>query len=379
MNTQAAQGAGDSHAGGTPARLGHKRITVTTDQLAAISAAAQPYRLQKAAELRERAKWAQVELAAAGTYSRREIARAGDWYNDRADSLEKPLAVKWRDCGTTIASFMTPEGEVIEKPVGCNQPGCESCAQNRARRLYNRTIRGARAAIDKQREDRARIKAKFRRMKRRTRGQYAGKAWPGANGKRRLELVTLTIRHTGDVAQDAAILRDAWPLFRARWHKRARFAFTFSKFQELSPGQKRDGHVHWHMLAWLPPVCWRALHAMWWGALNSAREKHGLEPVDSPGNLDFSTRQQDASKIAVYATKAAAYASKSATDFTGLDPETVGAYLLGEWGQRSFTTSVGYFTVEPTGCVFLGFRYANSDHNPSEPGPQSCPPGTGPP
>lgn len=403
--------------GGSPARLGSNVITVTIDTQR-LSTALAPLRAARAADLRDKARWLKVNQAFA-MGSGREISVAGRWHLQRADGLEVAIVDRLLECGGKCAQFMSPDGEVIEIASRCGQRLCPTCNRARAHKLARRVKLGApeidalEAALRAQarEEYKQAVKAhalaieesaaaarladslKGRRGKgderrdalarKRKLDRDARKIWANAvNARekmkhRKLELVTFTLRHRDENATlQAQILRTAWPLFRARIQKRLRKALSMCKFEEASG--KETGHVHWHALVWLPPVCWAWLHEAWRGSVNSARAKLGLDKMGCPGNVDVSEHRTDAGKIAAYGAKAYHYAAKGSLTCEGWETSEATEYLDFCYGRRLFTASPGRFPTITSGFEFMGFRAWDGD-GPPRPILQAAHAPTGPP
>ncbi|MBM4346365.1 MAG: hypothetical protein FJ100_23565 [Deltaproteobacteria bacterium] len=216
-------------------------------------------------------------------------------------------------------------------------------------------------------------------------------------------LVTLTTRDTGDPATALRVLRAAWPTFRAAL--RTAGASMGSNGSWLRAEEYTDGvagHLHWHIVCWMPPwVDYAALHRAWWHALALAcdalglpdlttayvcrelrpggrwpvrvphwrasgecgagttrdRDRCGDEPcgLHAPGNVDVQRRaagQGTVEAAAGYCVKAAVAAGAMAYVLKGADldgeqtvdeAERFAEYMDGRYGQRRFQGSISFW------------------------------------
>jgi hypothetical protein len=80
-----------------------------------------------------------------------------------------------------------------------------------------------------------------------------------------LVLVTLTLRHSGDVAEDRQRLADGWRRFtKAFWKRYGRFPYV--GVWEVTPGSDAMGHVHMHVAVVWPWRDWGDVREMWLAA-----------------------------------------------------------------------------------------------------------------
>lgn len=287
------------------ARLGSQNTTVSygnldLSPLAEVSTACQPWRQRRAERYEARA-------ATTPRGARR------DWYASRAAGLREPLQTKVCRCGSTVAELVNQTtGEVIEVPVGCGVRLCVKCAKRKAART-------------------------FRRLK-------AQLATVGNEQKRRHrapKLLTLTVRDSVGLDMVAKLLRAAWSRFRASWRAKFKFSFTFLRFEEVTAGHAHAGHLHWHVLAWLPKwLPYKDLQRWWRKAMSRARAEFGLSADDQGQNLDVSSHR-DAEIAARYASKIYQYISKDSQGLLDLSPDIAAAYLGATYGLRIFTASIG--------------------------------------
>ena len=241
----------------------------------------------------------------------------GPWHVARAEALGRTVAERIADCGRrriTLQNDMT--GEVIERPIWCRQRTCPECAQRASKKLRRR-MRQVLTYItaEEQREKRTPV------------------------------MLTFTVRHSGDVRADVQALSKAWARWRASWAAYAagrgfaRKGFAYLRTLEVTAGTRKDGHAHWHVLAWLPQWCpYKAMHRWWRKAL---RHESGREADESPGYLRVD-RVKSASRAMVYVSKVAQYVSKGLTGLEAMTPQVGAQVVDGLYGRRWFVTSAGF-------------------------------------
>lgn len=79
---------------------------------------------------------------------------------------------------------------------------------------------------------------------------------------RKLVLLTLTLRHSGDVAVDRAALAKGWRAFYKRLNERVG-RFEYIGVWEVTRGEDGLGHVHAHVVASWPWLDWGGLAELW--------------------------------------------------------------------------------------------------------------------
>lgn len=229
--------------------------------------------------------------------------RETDWHRQRADALGLPVADRMRSCGHGSVEVASPQGEVVELPLGCGQHLCPTCEGKRLRKVGRR----ARLAIE----------AHDRRERRR---------------HRRATLLTLTVRDTGDPVADRERIMAGWKRWRSWWRKRYGWSFAFMLVVELTAGSKGTGHAHAHVCAWMPRwFDWRKAQAAWSRAVED-------------GNLDIQQRQDNATsrQALAYLT---AYLNK-ALQLERLEPALAASWLVGTYGRRRVTTSWRFWLAD---------------------------------
>jgi hypothetical protein len=235
--------------------------------------------------------------------AQRLAAQNTDWHRARADALGLPVADRMRLCGHGAVELASPQGEVVELPIGCAQHLCPKCEAKRLRKVGRR----ARLAIE----------AHDARQRRR---------------HRRATLLTLTVRDTGDPVADRERIMAGWKRWRSWWRKRYGWSFAFVLVVELTAGSADTGHAHAHVVAWMPRwFDWKKAQAAWGRAVED-------------GNLDIQQRQDDAtSKQALgYLT---AYLNK-ALQLAKVPPDVAASWLVGTYGKRRVTTSWRFWLAD---------------------------------
>jgi hypothetical protein len=138
-------------------------------------------------------------------------------------------------------------------------------------------------------------------------------------------LVTLTVRHSGDIAADRKALADGWRRFYKAYNRRFG-AFPYVGTYELTAGTDGLGHIHIHIVALWPYRDWSLLSSLW---------RAGC-PESS--HINF--------KAGENLTRAAHYLSKYISKGVQTDdfsPELRARVLAGTYGTRWLMTSVRFW------------------------------------
>ena len=226
------------------------------------------------------------------------------WHQSRARGLGRPFAEKLHNCGKLQCVAVKANGEVVEWKAGCGQKMCARCAKKKANKLRHRL----RASIE---------------------------AHSAKNKNRRIHLLTLTVRDSDDIKRDRDRITTGWRRWRAWWHKRYGYAFTYAFVWEVTPGQRGQGHVHAHVVAWLPK---------WW-SWSKGQEAWNRAVGGEGGNVDISNQckapNANAKAAANYVAK---YVSK------GINLQSMPAELAAQWWcasymRRGVNVSRGFWAV----------------------------------
>ena len=264
-------------------------------QLANVSESLQPLRDKRAAAMESKAA-ALREAAAKFAWGRssRLSLRPGAWHQQRAGGLRRPVLDRCKSCcAQSLPVVDCTTGETREVPIGCKQALCRRCERTRARAIQRRIIQSLEFVAAVERD--------------------AGREIP--------VMLTLTVRHPTarelvNPALDAEVMRRAWILFRSRWHYAFGYAFKMFRFEELSAGKEKGGHLHWHIVTFWHRFDWQGTFQRWWSeSVFSARcelDPEGACALSGPG-LDGSWQSAGNVDVQIYtAAKAAAvnYAAK---------------------------------------------------------------------
>lgn len=142
-------------------------------------------------------------------------------------------------------------------------------------------------------------------------------------------MLTLTLRHSGDLGVDFRALQCAWVRLRAWFAKRGFRGLDFARVLQVTPSD--GGHVHYHVVAGLPPVCYRWLGDAWRAATGDADGQQ----VDVQRG-----RGRDPSSAAAYV---ASYATKGGE----LDAGLRARWIVATYGRRVISTSRGLLGPVP--------------------------------
>ena len=197
--------------------------------LAALDGASLPWRERRAAALLNR-------------------PRVGEWHAARAEGLRRGFAAAVNRCMTWTAARCRCGARSVASR--CSRRVCPVCVEKKRRRTFSRLREGmtreATAATAEWSNGRGRL--------------------PVGDHRRmvpRWTMLTLTLRHSGDLTADLARLRKGWDRLRAwlRVELGAMPAFAF--VVELTAGRDGRGHVHAHVAILLPWLSWGRVREAW--------------------------------------------------------------------------------------------------------------------
>jgi hypothetical protein len=265
--------------------------------------------------------------------------------------MRRPLQVRLASCGE--------EGVVVECACGRRTVAvrcgarwlCPSCRGQMLKRLRRRLSKALKARV-----------AAARRV---------GQRRPGF--RREAVLVTLTARHSGDLAADRQRIGEAWRKLRQWMHGRARVqtwrrdhleaqqkawhpplaqpsgwvdtddavgAFDYALVWEATAGDDGRGHVHAHAVVLWPRTDWHRLRLEWKRAIGDDGAEIDLERPTKGGGTDVQN-------AAFYLCK---YASKG-VDVAEFSPELAARVIDATYGKRVCSTSRGFWLPEqPCAC-----------------------------
>jgi hypothetical protein len=151
----------------------------------------------------------------------------------RVAALQRPYASKLAKCGSV--GRITKCGCRGRRDVRwhtCRQHlACESCRARRAKRMGARLSEALHAMAER-------------------------------HPTNKLVLITLTLRHSGDIAADRARLAAGWRAFYKRLHALVG-RYEYVGVWEVTAGDDGLGHIHAHVVASWPWLDWSELADMW--------------------------------------------------------------------------------------------------------------------
>ena len=198
------------------------------------------------ADLRERRA---AVLEHRGREREREMGRGrGRWHQARADGLRRGWTRGVRTCGTTVVAGCGCPATVVVGRCGVGW-ACEACSRRRYAAARERAERAARAIHD------AAMRA--------WRASWRGRGRPRPGTRPALRMVTLTMRHSGDIAADVRRIARAFHRWSSWMRATVGHAPPYMRVREVTPGRARDGHVHYHVIVALPYVSWARARASW--------------------------------------------------------------------------------------------------------------------
>lgn len=287
---------------------------------------------------RARAQGARAEHPAVKS----EAERRERWYQSRADALRRPYTLRAADCEVPgvapwVELMCEAEGTVRMVPARCGLGRwCASCVKRKRGAWFKRVARGL---GDRHREELGRWNREGRQRGRRP----------------DVTLVTLTVRHTGDLRADRARINRGWRRLRAWLHERDGRALPYVLAWELTEGADELGHVHAHVAAVWPWRDLRALDAEW----RRATEGEGV-------NVDVQGKRRASKGAKAASSYLAAYIGKGGCDSRDLRMRAAWHDLHAS-GARSWSSSVGALAKRepvPTCPVCKGCETVLAVHRP---------------
>lgn len=246
--------------------------------------------------------------------------RGGLWHMRRAASLGRSLAGRVAGCGAQSLKVRCACGP-RDVPVSCGvRLLCPACKRKTYKRLRAKLVRALAARVEA--SERAWIRD----------GRPRGR-------RRAPTLLTLTTRHSGDVAADRETITRAWVRLRAWAHKRIG-KFDYAMVWEVTQGEDGAGHVHAHVAALWPWIDFADVHDEWVRATDGRSS-----------NIDIrTTRARTGAKSA---QQAARYLSKYASKGVQLGdfaPILAAGVLDALWQRRIASTSRGFWLPREACC-----------------------------
>jgi hypothetical protein len=244
---------------------------------------------------------------------------AGRWHRARADALRRGWTRDVDTCGTHVVAGCGCGHVTIHGRCGVGW-ACDACARRRWGRMYRR----ARVAV----------RAIARAADVAWRATWRGRGRPRPGTRPVVRMVTLTLRHSGDVHADVMRGTRAWDRWRAWLRATIGSSPHYVRVREVTPGQDRAGHVHWHVVMAMPYVSWSRARAAWSRAVNQ-----------TDAQVDFGR----ASSVESAARYVAKYVAKGSVDGTW-DPWLAARVIDATYMRRAWTTSRAIGRVVAAAC-----------------------------
>ncbi len=158
------------------------------------------------------------------------------------------------------------------------------------------------------------------------------------------KLVTLTVRHSGDLQADRARIVRAWKRWR-QWLWKAIGKFHFAMTWELTAGRDSRGHLHAHVSALLP-----------WFDFSAARSEWKRAIGDEDAVIHFERARKGGGGAAHYLAK---YASKG-VELDEMPPNLAANAIAANYGQRLINTSQHFWRDPPRICPSCHARFVRA-------------------
>jgi len=244
--------------------------------------------------------------------------RSGDepgakYARDRARAIALDPHERVEQCGTRKL-WVRCGCRFVAVPVGCGQRWlCPTCSD----RFYKRQFRKLRRAT------RRHERAAYQVWRDRGRPRKAHKRWV---------LLTLTVRHSGDLSADRARLIGAWKRLR-QWCWARIGQFPFALVWEVTPGRDGKGHLHAHVAALWPFIDYDEVREEWLRATEGWSTRINIQSAKKgPGGA--------ASYLAKYASKG--------VELDGMHDHLAAHAIATNYGKRLVTTSHRFwFPLDP--------------------------------
>lgn len=239
----------------------------------------------------------------------------------RAAALGRRPSAKVDTCGATIGQEITCGcGTVDLVPIHCGgRWTCRRCGRRWAQRQKRRMAESLTCAAEDARE-----------------------AWRRSGSRRgarpQVVLATLTVRHSGDLAQDRARIMRGWRAVYKALH-RLLGGMEYCGCWEATPGRDGLGHVHLHVATIWPFVDWRYIRRVYCSAVG-----------DPSAQIDLAAAHKGARGAAAYVAK---YASKG-VDLSSWPPLLAGELVGAMYGKRGVQSSHRFWRRRGTPCRHCG-------------------------
>ena len=170
----------------------------------------------------------------------------------RVAAITRSYASRLAECGTKGCVVKCGcKGRRDVRVYGCRSHlVCGACRRTRAKRLGARVRAGLEVAA-------------------------------AAAPQSKIVLVTLTLRHSGDVAADRAALAAGWRALYLRLYRRGWGRCPYVGVWEVTPGDDGRGHVHAHIAVVWPWIDWGVVRELW------------LESCPESERITFVARRRD--------------------------------------------------------------------------------------
>lgn len=190
----------------------------------------------------------------------------------RRAALERPYVARLLKCDRYgLVTKCGCKGKRDTRWFSCRQHlTCPRCLRSRSRQLQQRVRAGLEAAF--------------------------AASGPGS----KLVLLTLTTRHSGDVAEDRDAIAAGWRALYRKLHKVGWGKFPYVGVWEVTPGHDGKGHVHAHVAVIWPFRDWSVVRRLW---LASCPTSERITFVASRRDGRESTPQSVANYLGKYLSK----------------------------------------------------------------------------
>jgi hypothetical protein len=237
-------------------------------------------------------------------------SRAEYW---RRRLVVRPLAERRDACGVEkFEGYCRKCGLVEEHPRWCGaKMVCPRCARAYYARQQDRLERALRARLDEH-------------YQRWSKGGFCYGKSPA------LSMITLGVSHSGNVADDRALLSAAWNRWRSWYQKKYKEKLCYAWVAECTDGRRKDGHAHLHVACLLPYRDYVELIDAWKRATAGQGRR-----------IDVKSELQSPRAAAKYVAK---YASKGTK--TLCSPSLAASWVKAQHGRRQISTSYEFWAPE---------------------------------
>jgi len=268
-----------------------------------------------------------------------------DYASRRVGALGRDISPKLYGCGKTAF------------PIACGCSSSRAWGHYSCRQWF--LCRACRVLRKRKIAGKVEVALEQRVADERARAAHGAFGYGGFRSKVQIVLVTLSVKHSGDIAGDRARISEGWRNIRKRYHEEwGRFPSVL--VWEVTPGDDLLGHVHAHVACVWPWRDWKRIGRWWYSATHDGRDP-GAGERTSRINFSMGYREKlqprNTPKKPASPRSMARYLAKyigkgvDSSDFDAMLTARVSACF---YGQRSIVTSHRFWLPRVKECPCCG-------------------------